>query len=34
MLGHSKINTTQIYLKSLPTNILDQYQEEMNKVFN
>ena len=32
MLGHSKINTTQIYLKSLPTNILDQYQEEMNKV--
>tara|TARA_R110000868_G_scaffold1836_1_gene14456 strand:+ start:92 stop:907 length:816 start_codon:yes stop_codon:yes gene_type:complete len=25
MLGHSKINTTQIYLKSLPTKILDDY---------
>lgn len=31
MLGHSKINTTQIYLKSLPSNIMDVYQEELNK---
>lgn len=29
MLGHSKLNTTQVYLKSLPTNILDTYQEKI-----
>ena len=29
MLGHSKLNTTQIYLKSLPTNILDEYNEKL-----
>ncbi len=29
MLGHSKLNTTQIYLKSLPTNILDSYNEQL-----
>ncbi|WP_190808383.1 site-specific integrase [Flagellimonas sp. S3867] len=29
MLGHSKLNTTQIYLKSLPTNILDDYNEKL-----
>ena len=30
MLGHSKLSTTQIYLKSLPSNVLDSYQEELN----
>ncbi|WP_367279582.1 site-specific integrase [Ulvibacterium sp.] len=29
MLGHSKLNTTQIYLKSLPTNILDNYNKQL-----
>jgi len=29
MLGHSKLNTTQIYLKSLPNNILDTYNEQI-----
>ncbi len=29
MLGHSKLNTTQIYLKSLPNNILDMYNEQI-----
>lgn len=29
MLGHSKLNTTQIYLKSLPTTILDAYNERL-----
>lgn len=29
MLGHSKLNTTQIYLKSLPTTILDDYNERL-----
>ncbi len=29
MLGHSKLNTTQIYLKMLPTNILDSYNEKL-----
>jgi len=29
MLGHSKLNTTQIYLKSLPSNILDSYNEQL-----
>ncbi|WP_190810305.1 site-specific integrase [Flagellimonas sp. S3867] len=32
MLGHSKLNTTQIYLKSLPNNILDTYQEALNNI--
>lgn len=32
MLGHSKLSTTQIYLKSLPSNILDTYQEELNVI--
>ncbi len=32
MLGHTKLSTTQIYLKSLPNNILDQYQEQLNKL--
>ena len=31
MLGHSKLNTTQIYLKSLPTTILDDYNEKLIK---
>ena len=30
MLGHSKLNTTQIYLKSLPNNILDTYNERIS----
>jgi integrase len=29
MLGHSKLNTTQIYLRSLPTRILDDYNERL-----
>jgi integrase/recombinase XerD len=29
MLGHSKLNTTQIYLKSLPNEILDRYNERL-----
>ena len=29
MMGHSKLNTTQIYLKSLPNNILDDYNEKL-----
>lgn len=29
MLGHSKLNTTQIYLKSLPSDILDNYNEKL-----
>ena len=32
MLGHSKLSTTQIYLKSLPSEILDNYQKELNKI--
>jgi site-specific recombinase XerD len=32
MLGHSKLSTTQIYLKSLPSNILDEYQEQLNNI--
>jgi integrase/recombinase XerD len=32
MLGHSKLNTTQIYLKSLPSNILDDYNQLINDV--
>ncbi|MDY7396307.1 site-specific integrase [Aureibaculum sp. 2210JD6-5] len=27
MLGHERLSTTQIYLKSLPTNVLDQYND-------
>lgn len=30
MLGHNKLTTTQIYLKSLPTGVLDKYQEQLN----
>jgi integrase/recombinase XerD len=29
MLGHSSLKTTEIYLKSLPTNILDDYNERI-----
>lgn len=29
MLGHSKLNTTQIYLKSLPTDVLDAFNEKL-----
>ncbi|MBL7771716.1 MAG: site-specific integrase [Chitinophagaceae bacterium] len=29
MLGHSSIKTTEIYLKSLPSNILDDYNEKI-----
>jgi len=32
MLGHSKLSTTQIYLKSLPSNTLDEYQEQLNNI--
>lgn len=32
MLGHSKLNTTQIYLKSLPNNVLDVYNEQISTV--
>lgn len=32
MLGHSKLSTTQIYLKSLPSKVLDAYQEELNNL--
>jgi integrase/recombinase XerD len=30
MLGHSNLNTTQIYLKSLPNGILDEYNERLS----
>ncbi|PCE63114.1 site-specific integrase [Sediminicola luteus] len=30
MLGHSKLNTTQIYLKTLPNEILDKYNERLS----
>lgn len=29
MLGHSSLKTTEIYLKSLPTNVLDDYNEKI-----
>lgn len=29
MLGHSSLKTTEVYLKSLPTNILDAYNEKI-----
>jgi len=32
MLGHSNLNTTQIYLKSLPNGILDEYNERLSIV--
>lgn len=30
MLGHTKLSTTQVYLKSLPSKVLDTYHEELN----
>lgn len=30
MLGHSKLFTTQIYLRSLPSNVLDEYRKQLN----
>lgn len=33
MLGHSSIKTTEIYLKSLPTNLLDEYNQRVLKNF-
>jgi integrase/recombinase XerD len=32
MLGHSSLKTTEIYLKSLPSNILDDYNERILKL--
>jgi len=29
MLGHNKISTTEIYIKGLPTHIMDEYQERL-----
>jgi len=29
MMGHAKLSTTQIYLASLPNNILDDYQDRL-----
>lgn len=29
MLGHSSLKTTEIYLKSLPNNILDDYNSRI-----
>ena len=29
MLGHSKLQTTEIYIKNLPTHIMDEYQERL-----
>ena len=29
MLGHSSLNTTEVYLKSLPSNVLDEYNERI-----
>jgi len=29
MMGHSRINTTQIYLKGLPASVLDEYNERL-----
>ena len=31
MLGHESINSTQIYLDSLPSDIIDQYNENILK---
>ena len=30
MLGHSKLNTTETYLKSLPTSVLDDYADRLS----
>lgn len=30
MLGHSKLSTTQIYIKDLPTKMMDDYQERLS----
>ncbi|MEM7368722.1 MAG: site-specific integrase [Bacteroidota bacterium] len=30
MLGHSKLSTTEIYLKSLPSNVLDSYADRLS----
>jgi integrase/recombinase XerD len=32
MLGHNRLSTTQIYLKSLPNNILDNYNQKLVKL--
>jgi len=32
MLGHSSLKTTEIYLKSLPSNVLDDYNEKVLKL--
>lgn len=32
MLGHSDLSTTQVYLKSLPTNVLDEYADRLGLV--
>jgi len=29
MLGHSSLSTTEVYLKSLPTNVLDEYSAKL-----
>jgi site-specific recombinase XerD len=29
MLGHSSLKTTEIYLKSLPSNVLDEYNSRI-----
>jgi len=29
MLGHSKLSTTQVYLASLPSDVMDEYQERL-----
>ena len=30
MLGHSKLSTTEVYLKSLPSKLLDEYSERVS----
>ena len=30
MLGHSKLSTTEVYLKSLPSRLLDKFAEKLN----
>jgi integrase len=32
MMGHSRLNTTQIYLKTLPNEVLDDYNEIIHKL--
>lgn len=34
MLGHSDLKTTEVYLKSLPSNILDDYNEKVLQIQN